>query len=66
MRLSVNSILSVFRLIVWMLEKREAEAAKRHDAANAQISELIAKREAYHDERGRAAAAQRKLRELVE
>jgi hypothetical protein len=65
MSFSVNTILSFFRFIVWMLAKREEHVAKQHDKMNAVISALIVKREAYHDERGRAAAAQRKLKDLM-
>lgn len=65
MRLSVNSILSVFTFISYLLDKRQKFASKKHDETNATISALIAKREEFHTEIGRAAAAARKIREFT-
>jgi hypothetical protein len=65
MRLSVNSILSVFTFISFLLDKRQQYAEKKHNETNNTISTLIAKREELHTEMGRAAAAARKIREFT-
>ncbi len=63
--MSVKTILSVFRFIVWLLERAEARNIANHDSTNATITALIAKREQHATEMAKAQAAQRKLKEFV-
>lgn len=65
MSLSVNTILSFFRLMAHLLEKRATAAAKKLSDTNEQINALIVAREGHATENSRAQAAAKKLREFT-
>lgn len=66
MKLSVNTILSVFRLLVGLLERTQRHHDKKSVIVGQQIDELYVKRAAHDNEATRARKAASKLREFFE
>lgn len=63
--MKVSTILSLFRFIVFLLERSEKSFDKKAAVANDQISRLIVQREEATAENAKAKRAQKKIRELL-
>jgi chorismate mutase len=62
--MSVKSILSFFRFLVWLLERAASSNEKHFESTNDTITKLIAKREEHATEISKAKAAAKKLKEF--
>jgi len=63
--MSVKSILSFFHFIVWLLERTERNRTTDVNQINNTMTRLIVQREAASAEAAKAAAAKRKIKELL-
>jgi hypothetical protein len=62
--MKVDTILSVFRLLLWLLKKSQDTHNEKADKTNREIQLAIVRREQAVSEAARAASAQRKLNDI--